>query len=52
LQAVSFHIPKHVDVDNLYFLTTDVVGEGLFPQVDEFIFLIRIKTIPSHFKLG
>jgi hypothetical protein len=52
LQAISFRILRHVDVDNLYFLTTDVIGEGLFPQVDELIFFVRIETVPRHFQLG
>ena len=40
LQAISFHIPMHVGVNDLYFFTADVVGEGLFPQVDELIILL------------
>ncbi len=39
-------------VNDLDVFTADVIGEGLFPQVDELIFFVGIKTVPSHFQLG
>ncbi len=34
LQTISLHIAMHVGVNNLYFFAADVVGKGLFPQVE------------------
>jgi hypothetical protein len=42
----------YVGVNDLDVFTADVIGEGLFPQVDELIFFVGIKTVPSHFQLG
>ncbi len=36
--------------DNLYLLTRDIVGKGLLPQIDQFVFCVSGHAVPGNFK--
>ena len=49
-QAIGIHIARHVGADNLYLFARDIVGEGLLPQIDQFVFCVSSHAVPGKLK--